>query len=53
MSMETIWAWMVVAGAGLYVLYRVLTRFAVDSEYQRELNEILNDEAYKVKGRFE
>jgi hypothetical protein len=51
--METVWAWVTIAGASIYVLYRVLSRFAVDAEYQRELNEILNKEEYRVKGRFE
>jgi hypothetical protein len=51
--METIWFWLFGAAVGLYLLYRVLLRRVIDNDYQRELNDILTKEEYKVKGRFD
>lgn len=37
----------------IYILYRLFSPKGFDKEFQREMDEILNNEEYKVKGRNE
>lgn len=37
----------------IYILYRLFRPGGFDKEFEREINEILNKEEYKVKGRNE
>jgi len=37
----------------IYLLYRLFSPSGFDKEFQKEMNDILNKEEYKVKGRNE
>lgn len=55
MTDATIWLASIAAG---FILFKMLRRRPLSgqpasSDYETELNEILNNDKYKVKGRFE
>lgn len=37
----------------IYLLYKLFSPGSLDREFEKEINEILNKEEYKVKGRNE
>ncbi len=44
-------------GIGAYIVHRIIVGFVLKktgkNSYEREVTEVLNNPAYKVKGRFE
>ncbi len=50
---DSVVMWAIGAGVVLYVLYRFLLGRVLDRDYERELNDILNNDEFKVKGGFD